>query len=86
VELPGLDPTVTDAGDTLHDSIVTGPATVQERFAVPAKPPSSLRVSTSVTCDPTLVVRFDDAAANEKSGGGLNVAVTVCAELIVAVQ
>src|SRR6202030_1956378 len=52
VELLGVDPSVTDEGETLQVANGADPFTVQFRFTCPEKPFCSANVKTSVTCAP----------------------------------
>jgi hypothetical protein len=86
VDVPGLEPIVTEEGERLHATKGGGPFTAQFRFTWPEKPPCCVNVKTSVTCIPVCVVNVDVAGTMEKSEGGLNVAVTDSAEFKMTVQ
>jgi len=86
VELPGLEPRVTEAGVMLQVANGAGPFTVQVRFSCPEKPFCSVNVKASVTCAPVCVVKAVTAGARVKSVGGLNVAVTDWTEFMVTLQ
>lgn len=76
VELPGLEPSVTDDGETLQLASGADPLTIQLRFTCPDNPFCGVNVKVSVVCAPVRNVVFVDAATKVKSGAGLNVAVT----------
>jgi hypothetical protein len=77
VALLGLEPSITDDGETPQVAIGADPVTVQLKFTRPEKPFWPVRVKVSVTCFPVWVVSVVEAGAKLKSGAGLNVTVTV---------
>lgn len=86
VELPGLEPSVTDEGETTQLASGADPFTTQVKFSCPDNPFCGVNVKVSVVCAPVCSVMFVEAAARVKSGAGLNVAVTDWAEFMTRVQ
>ncbi len=86
VELPELEPTDTEEGETLQVANGAGPVTMQLKFTCAEKPFCPVNINASVIRAPGCVVKVTDAGDRVKSNGGLNVAVTDWTELMVTLQ
>lgn len=79
-------PGVTVVGDNEQLARLEGPVTPQEREMTLEKPPCAAKVRTSVPCELGGNASDGLAGLTEKSGGGLNVAVTDWAEFMVTLH
>jgi len=86
VEVPALEPTVTEDCEKLQVGMGAGPVTAHVSVTGPENPFSPAKVKTSPACAPVDMVKLVDVGAKEKSGGGVNVAVTDSAADMETVQ